>query len=311
MRFRTVQLKSSRFWNVPMRIIALALSGLHGLCLGICQTDMPVYSIYAPPGDYFTHSGANYAFFPFLHQWNWYYGHVQNDGGVGIRVDFPYAGNGSAYFRTPRFESKSDIEYRFLDGTSYWGRLGDLEWLAYAWYRSSESTVSSIIHLPLRIYVGNLDSSGWVRDLGYLIYERSMNGGGAVPVDVWVWEELAASDKRFWQNPINGGNFFDAQPLSVWASPTGYQPHDGSRVGVRYTADSVVCGVSVGAGTGWSGLFVGAVDAIELRFRNGVWLRFNFEVRPEGDVNGDGIVDDEDLLQVLMAFGLSCGVLSV
>ena len=35
-------------------------------------------------------------------------------------------------------------------------------------------------------------------------------------------------------------------------------------------------------------------------------LHFNFEVRPEGDVNGDGIVDDADLLQILMSFGITC-----
>ncbi len=77
-------------------------------------------------------------------------------------------------------------------------------------------------------------------------------------------------------------------------------------MGVRYNSDSVVCGVSVGAGTGWDGVFIGAVDNIVLRFRNGVSLHFNFEVRPAGDVNGDGMVDDADLLQVLMLFGASC-----
>jgi hypothetical protein len=141
---------------------------------------------------------------------------VQRDGVVGIRTDYPRSGNGSVYFYAPATFAKSDIEFRFLDGQSYWGRLRDLEWLSYDWYRDSRSTVGGYIHLPLRIYVANLDSLGRLRDLGYLIYERSMNGfGGAVPTDTWVTEEVAASNRRFWQNPINGGNFFDAQPLSV------------------------------------------------------------------------------------------------
>jgi len=92
----------------------------------------------------------------------------------------------------------------------------------------------------------------------------------------------------------------------VWQSDEGYQPRDGDRVGVRYNGDSVVCGISVGAGTGWDGTFIGAVDNIVLRFRNGVQLHFNFEVRPEGDVNGDGLVNDTDLLQILIAFGTTC-----
>ncbi|MCX7925225.1 MAG: hypothetical protein N2554_05380 [Fimbriimonadales bacterium] len=284
--------------------------GLFGiLCawgVALAQPETRVYSVFAPPGDWFTHSGANYAFFPFFHQWNWYYGHVQRDGVVGIRTDYPRSGNGSVYFYAPTTLAKSDIEFRFLDGQSYWGRLRDLEWLSYEWYRDGRSTVGAHIHLPLRIYVGNLDAQGRIRDLGYLIYERSMNGGGAVPVDTWVMDEVAASNQRFWQNPINGGNFFDAQPLSVWQSDAGYQPREGSRVGVRYNGDSVVCGVSVGAGTGWSGAFIGAMDNIILRFRGGVLMRFNFEVRPEGDVNGDGIVDDADLLQILMLFGNTC-----
>lgn len=271
------------------------------------QTETRVYSLFAAPGDWFTHSGANYAFFPFFHQWNWYYGHVQRDSVVGIRTDYPRSGNGSVYFYTPTALAKSDIEYRFLDGQSYWGRLRDLEWLSYEWYRDSRSTVGGLIHLPLRIYVANLDNQGRLSELGYLIYERSMNGHSEpAPTDTWVFEELAASNRRFWQNPINRGNFFDAQPLSVWQSDEGYQPREGNRVGVHYNGDSVVCGISVGAGTGWNGAFAGAVDNIILRFRNGTELHFNFEVRPEGDVNGDGVVDDADLLQILMAFGLNC-----
>jgi hypothetical protein len=291
-----------RWTPVWIGVLWLALTlALHA------QIETRVYSLFAAPGDWFTHSGANYAFFPFFHQWNWYYGHVQRDGVVGIRTDYTRSGNGSVYFYTPTTLAKSDIEFRFLDGQSYWGRLRDLEWLSYDWYRDSRSTVGGHIHLPLRIYVANLDSQGRLRDLGYLIYERSMNGfGGTVPTDTWVTEEVAASNRRFWQNPINGGNFFDAQPLSVWQSDEGYQPREGNRVGVRYSGDSVVCGVSVGAGTGWNGAFIGAVDNIVLRFRNGVQLHFNFEVRPEGDVNGDGIVDDADLLQILMSFGITC-----
>lgn len=200
-------------YNIGVLKKGLLLLGWFLIAQCLPQVETRVYSVYAAPGNWFTHSGANYAFFPFSHQWNWYYGHVQRDGVVGIRTDYPRSGNG---------------------------------------------------------------------------------------------KELAASNRRFWQNPINGGNFFDAQPLSVWQSSDGYQPRDGNRVGVRYNGDSVVCGISIGAGTGWNGSFIGAVDNIILRFRNGVQIHFNFEVRPTGDVNGDGLVDDADSLQILMVFGNTC-----
>jgi hypothetical protein len=106
-----------RWTPVRIGVLWLALTlALHA------QIETRVYSLFAAPGDWFTHSGANYAFFPFFHQWNWYYGHVQHDGVVGIRTDYPRSGNGSVYFYTPTTLAKSDIEFRFLDGQSYWGR---------------------------------------------------------------------------------------------------------------------------------------------------------------------------------------------
>ncbi len=159
--------------------------------------------------------------------------------------------------------------------------------------------------MPIRIYVANVVNNQ-ITDLGYLIYERSMNGGGAIPQDVWIEEEIVASNQRVWQNPINGGNYFDAQPFSVWQSEAGYQPRDGTRTGVHWNRESVVVGISAGVGTGWQGRFVGAIDNIKIRFRGGPTYHFNFEARIQGDVTGDGLVDDSDLLTVLMFFGLRC-----
>jgi len=110
--------------------------------------------------------------------------------------------------------------------------LGDLEWLSYEWFRSSQSPAPNYVHPVIRIYVGNL-SNGQIGDRGYLIYERIYTlGMQPAPTDQWVFEEIVASNSRVWQNPIGGGNFFDAQPFSVWQSETGYQPRDGNRVDV-------------------------------------------------------------------------------
>lgn len=285
--------------------------GLLGLCLwhsGLCQPITKVYSIKPNQGDFYTNPNNNYAFFPFWHYWGFYYGHIQNNGVVGINTLYPRSGNGSVYFLSVSAQSKSDIEYRhdLVQNQGYWGRLGDLEWLSYEWYRDSRSSAPSYVHPVIRIYVGNI-VNGRLVDRGYLIYERIYTyGSQPAPVNQWVQEEIVASDRRVWQNPIGGGNFFDAQPFSVWQSDAGYQPHDGNRVGVHWNGDSVVFGISLGVGAGWSGEFIGAIDNVEIRFRNGVAFHYNFEVRPGGDVNGDGRVDDTDLLQILMAFGQSC-----
>ncbi len=272
------------------------------------QREVIVCSINPLPGDWFTHSGSRYAFRAFFQPPGWYYGHVQNNGIVGINTTFPRSGNGSVYFETPTSAAKSDIEYRhdLVNQGMPLGRLADLEWLSYEHYRSSQSTVGSHIHMPIRIYVANI-VNGNITDLGYLIYERSHNfGSQPIPNDVWLEDEIVASNRRVWQNPINGGNFFDAQPFSVWQSEEGYQPREGSRVGVRWNGDSVVVGISLGAGTGWNGRFVGAIDNVKIRFRNGVEYHFNFEARVPGDVTGDGFVDDEDLLVILMWFDNTC-----
>lgn len=288
------------FANKGLWIVGLTLPQLTGWA----QVTTRIFSIKPLPGDWYTHAGSQYAFFVFWHQWGWYYGHLQNGGIVGINTTYPHSGNGSVYFETTTSSAKSDIEYQHPTG--YWGRLRDLEWLSYEWRRDSRSTVAPFIHLPIRIYVGNL-RDGRIVDKGYLIYERVYTFGQVpAPTDQWVFEEVVQSDRRVWQNPIGMGNFFDAQPFSVWQSDEGYQPREGSRVGVRWNGDSVVFGVSVGAGTGWNGAFYGAVDNIRIRFRNGVEFTFNFEVRPQGDVNGDGKVDDSDLLSLLILYGASC-----
>jgi len=272
------------------------------------QTQTRIFSIQPEPGDLFTHAGSNYLFKPFFQPLGWYYGHVQYHGIVGINARYPRSGNGSVYFETPTGLGKSDIEYRhdIVGSPPYWGRLGDLEWLSYEYYRDAQSTAPSHLHVPIRIYVGNW-VNGRIVDPGYLIYEHSVNFGVVpIPTDMWIQEEVVASNRRVWQNPINQGNFFDAQPFSVWKSPEGYQPREGSRIGVHWNADSVVYGISLGAGTGWSGRFVGAIDNVVIRFRNGVEYHFNFEARLAGDVNADGAVDDADLLEILLRFGSSC-----
>ena len=55
-----------RWTPVWIGVLWLALTlALHA------QIETRVYSLFAAPGDWFTHSGASYAFFPFFHQWNW------------------------------------------------------------------------------------------------------------------------------------------------------------------------------------------------------------------------------------------------
>jgi hypothetical protein len=183
---------------VPMLLLTMSLHQTQA------QSETRVYSIRPIPGDSYTHSGASYRFYIFWHQPGWYYGHLQYNGIVGINTLYPRSGNGSCYFETPDSLGKSDIEFRYdlVAPQGYWGRLGDLEWLSYEWRRDSRSTVPNYVHLPIRIYVGNL-VNGRIQDRGYLIYERVYNYGAApVPTDVWVFEEVVRTDMRVWQTQL-------------------------------------------------------------------------------------------------------------
>jgi hypothetical protein len=213
----------------------------------------------------------------------WYYNNVRNSGAVGINSTFARSGNGSASFigavGPGGASSKADIE--LLSGgvdfggnyyaSSSFGRLGDLSALSYDWYRAGISGANDGQHPALRILVdadGDLDT---INDRGGIVFERAYNGGGAVPTDTWVSEDIFAYNGGATANmwTFGAGMTFAEEgygvDLSEWQA--GLNTIDG---------DSAVIGFSMGIGSGW-GTFLGAVDNFTFGFGS-TSTTYNFEV---------------------------------
>jgi len=190
----------------------------------------------------------------------WQQQNVGGGGSVGITDHFPQSGNGSAYFAGTSGDSKSDLEYYFATPHA----LSALSSLSYDWYRSSTSTNPAGQHLPLRLIV----SDGTVG--GYLVYEGAYNGSPTAATDTWtsvtmdLIEESADAATKFWGTGSLPGAFsVFTRTIDDWEA---------------LLPSLLVYGISFGAGSGWNGLFEGAVDNVSIAFSDGYALSANFEV---------------------------------
>jgi len=216
-----------------------------------------------PAGDLFTNPGPSNAS-QAVGTTNWYYMNVRNSGAVGINGNLPYLGTGSAYMATPSGSAKADLEYWVLGSggqPTVLGFLSNLESLSYSWYRDSASTVSDWLHPAFRLWVRWNDGSSVKQ--GYLVYEEVYNTAGYVaPTDQWV--DVDVLGKKFWST----GSLPDAfsnydRTLSDWSA---------------LMPDAEVLALSMGVGSGWNGVFSGAVDNVEFSFVDQSSGSFNFEL---------------------------------
>ena len=251
---------------------------------GSASAQTIVYSNNPAPGDLETGPAGPV----YIGSSGWSYHNVKPDGSIGIRTDLPRLGNGSVWMKSTSPSGKADIEF-----IGQFGKLGDLQTLKYDWYRKSSSTAAQHLHPVLRLYIDADGDSETKNDRGYLVFERAYNQGlGAVPVDQWVTEDLmdpnyngSGSGANFWQRKIGPpGVSYDTadnwQPIQVWQSATGFTP---SPNGLTFNANSLVLGINLGIGSGWSNQFEGAVDNVIIGFGGSspFTLTANFEVVPE------------------------------
>lgn len=218
----------------------------------------------------------------------WFSANVRNGGASGITSDYPRSGNGSAYLAAPAHagnNSKADFEYLFGNG-GY--TLGTLSAFSYDWYRDSASTVAGHLMPAIRLYFDADGSAATTTDRGYLVFERAYNPDtAAVPVDQWVSDDVynfagAGQSANLWMvnfaNP-NGSvlEIFnrDLQDWLTTPNPNANYP--------TLSSNTIIYGLSVGVGSGWTGAFEGGVDNVRLAFGTSFDTTWNFEVQG-GDV---------------------------
>lgn len=230
------------------------------------------------PGDHFINPGPSNQG-QAVGTTGWYYNNVRNSGGVGINVAYPRSGDGSVLFTSASGASKADIEFlanginlggNFLAAGSL-GRFSDFVSMSYEWYRDGTSTVNAGFHPALRILLdadGNLATIG---DRGGLVFERAYNTPSAVPTDTWVSDTITSST-YLWNFGLGIG--FAA---NINSTPSAY---DATLAEWQaYFPNAVILGFSSGVGSGWNGVFTGAVDNISWTIGNQT-SSFNFEVNP-------------------------------
>lgn len=231
-----------------------------------------------PAGDSFTNSGGSNQG-QAVGSSGWFYNNTRNAGQVGISGAEARSGNGSVAFGTPNGSAKADIEYLAggsafggnFAATASLGRFTSLTGMQYDWFRSAASSNNAAQHLAMRVLLDRDGNLATVGDRGGLVFEGVYNGQATAATGAWVSESIGASS-RLWNFGLGlGSNEFDIDgdgtpydSLSEWQAS--------SRM-----ADAVVLGFSVGAGSGWNGVFSGFTDNIGWSF-DGTSTAFNFEL---------------------------------
>jgi hypothetical protein len=214
----------------------------------------------------------------------WFSNNVRNSGASGITTNYPRSGNGSVYFQSPSGSAKADFEILFANAFLTPYTLQSLTALSYDWYRDSASTVAGHFMPALRLYFDADGNQATTNDRGYLVYERAYNPNTApVPVDQWVSDDVfnfnsPGQSANMWMvhfgNPNGSVLEIYNRSLQDWlntANPNNAYPSLG--------ADTVIYGLSVGVGSGWTGNFIGAVDNVRVAFGQSIDTTWNFEVR--------------------------------
>jgi hypothetical protein len=224
----------------------------------------------------------------------WLRDNVGGGGSVGVTSDYPRDGEGSVFLGGLDADTsgnyKADWEY-FWDPTKgpdgdagttadNAPRLIDITSLSYDFFRDGESDANPILHPSLRIGYDADGDTGTTADRGFLVFERAYNTTGPVAEDTWVHNEILdfrgiLGTAFMWlTNPGNAAGTIEEvynRDLEDWvttANPNSAYPTLG--------ADTVVTGISIGIGSGWTGDFQGAIDNVQIGF-NGEETSWNFE----------------------------------
>lgn len=192
---------------------------------------------------------------------SWFQENVGVGSVVGITSDYQRSGNGSAYFSTTGNNSKGDLQYYFGSSTP----LSSLTSLSYEFYRDGTSTTGANFSPVVRFDIAKNGAFA-----GSLVLEDFYQAQTAPPIDTWTTLSATLTSGIFWATNAALGPTFAAanggqKTLQAWIDANA-----GSTLSVY--------GMTIGAGSGWNGLFAGAVDNVNVAFANGPTLASNFEV---------------------------------
>ena len=176
---------------------------------------------------------------------------------VGITGDYPRNGDGSVLMTSGDGTGKTTWQHFPAGGL---GPLSSFTSATYEWYRDAASTVAAHFHPVFRIRVDNDGNPATTADQSWLVYERGAMGPYTAPTGTWVTETLGDSTLMWvWQS----GAANSQVPVTTMAQfkAGSYVPESG---GFTIPATATILGVQVGTGSGWNGVFRGAVDTIGL-----------------------------------------------
>lgn len=191
------------------------------------------------------------------------------NGSASITTSNPRSGDGSLQLATTGSGGKAAATF---GGNRFGGpNLGTFDALlnggslGFEFYRDSSSTVAAHLAPALEITFSNGAALKW---------EAVYNGypvAGPISSNQWYTIDLDASTGSFWQ--WNGGVVMQGpsqafKTLSDWRTAS---------VGNVFTSDTYITGVSVQAGSGWVGNFLGYADNVYLNLGSGNVLSANFE----------------------------------
>jgi len=167
----------------------------------------------------------------------------------------------------------------FAAGGGSLGQLGQIVnggLVRWDFFRDAASTSTSNIQLAFKLYVKNAAGQ-----TGSLLWEDAYNGSAA-SIGSWNNDRVISTEK--WWIRSGGVNFqqaANALTLGTWIG--GGTVTDGSNTSIALGSDTLVTGIEIGAGSGWTGTFFGNADDVRVTFGTqpaNVW-NFKTEAVPE------------------------------
>ena len=196
---------------------------------------------------------------------------VRSNASVGQTTAKPRSGNGSLAFSSPSGAGKADFDFFFAPANQF--RIKDIATMSYDWYRNSASTTNGVQIPALRLLID--PSFGG----GQLIFEPVYNGGVGAS-DTWNTASINTGSFFWWDQDQNRKCSFGPDysvTLADWADGhTSVSACGGDRTMLN---NALVVGLSTGVGSGWTGMFDGAVDNVSFRLNGqNEATTYNFEV---------------------------------